>query len=262
VCHRPWNRNSQKDNLTYKLNLEMKSLLGVLIIIVFISGCTTESKTTKQRIDIQKLVEKHQILLTNEANFKQHTSLFGASSSLIRFRSKVFAVTAKHLIGKDGGVEPEIEPKNLALYFENWIMYPRVSEKSYDTIQIKNTSFNYEQVNSDILLLEVKNSKNNIYALSPNFELPNENDSLFIIGCPYSEVNCKQNIYNVSYVSFDPESKSLICLMKDKVELSGFSGAPIIDIEGKIVGILVGGWEENGKNYVSATSICEINNIK
>jgi Trypsin-like peptidase domain len=241
----------------------MRLLLIKFTIIGLIYSCTFNNKSTKNKIDIQELVKQNQILLTNEANFKGHSGLYGASSSLVHFRNKVFAVTAKHLLGSDGGVEPEINPKDLALYFEEWIMYPRINiNNSYDTIRIKKTLLNYDQVNSDILLLEVENSKNNIFTLTPNFELPNEKDSLFVIGCPYNEENCRQNIYKVIYTSYDLTSNSLICVIEDEVNLAGFSGAPVLDIEGKIVGILTGAWEENGREYVVATSIREMNKIK
>ncbi len=50
-----------------------------------------------------------QIVLTNHAEFHGHTPLDGASGFLIRTEDdRVFAATARHLIGLEGGVEPGI----------------------------------------------------------------------------------------------------------------------------------------------------------
>jgi S1-C subfamily serine protease len=50
--------------------------------------------------------------------------------------------------------------------------------------------------------------------------------------------------------------------MSAKVEMSGFSGAPLVNTKGEVVGILTGSADLDGKNYVVATPIREIQKIK
>ena len=243
----------------------MKLLAFLLPIIVLIS-CTDSSKTysdlKNNASTIEELVSKNQILLTNEASFKDHTALNGASAFLIEYKQGIYAVTARHLLGEAGGVEPELKPEDLATYLTSWKLFPRVgSALSTDTVIIKKSDFNYGSSTSDILLLEIEDQAVKQYALTPTFKLPKENDPLFIIGCPYSEADCKQNTYSVTYVDYDEDSHSIVCLITEKVELAGFSGAPILDGNGHVVALLTGSVQNEGKDYVMGTFIKEIEKI-
>lgn len=240
--------------------MKFYQLFTFISFVFTLIGCIESSKKTPN-LNIVNFNNKHQVLLTNEADFKEHTSLYGASSFLIDFNNKVYAVTAKHLIGNAGGVEPEILPINLPQTIENWKMFPRVENKiSNDTVTISTVNYKLVQTNADILLLKINDYKGNLYKLKPNFELPEEHDSLFIIGCQYSDEECRQNIYPCYYLNFDMQSKILICELNKKIELSGFSGAPIIDKYGFVVAVLTIGWEDNGKYFVGGTFIKEIEN--
>jgi hypothetical protein len=211
-----------------------------------------------------KLVLKHQVLLTNDALFKEHKEkMYGASAFLINYRGKIFAVTAKHVLGEAMGVEPEIKIPDFNKYLITWKMFPRIpiNPKS-DTVIIGPMKLNYDSLDKDILLLEVLNTKFNIFPLTPNFNLPKKGDKLYIIGCPYSQEKCKQNIYEIFYDSFDPETSMLNFIIKTKFELSGFSGAPIVDANGSVVSILTSGWDEGKIKFVGGTFIKEIQKVK
>lgn len=246
----------------------MKKTYFLLIIIVIVtSSCTynsnKENKTIKNDSAVFNLVKEKQILLTNSAEFVDHTGLKGASAFLVKYQNKVYAVTAKHLIGDAGGVEPEIKVSELNKYFKSWKMFPRVSIKpETDTVLIRKSELNYDLLEKDILLLEVGNHNFNALPLQTNFTLPVEGENLYIIGCPYSEGNCKQNLYKVKYVAYDQETGLLISASLDKVELAGFSGAPLVNSAGEVVGVVTSGWNENNVFYIGATFIKEIQNVK
>jgi hypothetical protein len=239
----------------------------LIVILVAISGCSDsldiENKSTKDDSTVFNLVREHQILLTNSAEFIDHSGLNGASSFLVRYQDKVYAITAKHLIGAAGGVEPEIEIAELNKYFKSWKMFPRVLIKpETDTVLIGMTKLNYDLLHEDILLLEVENGDYNVLPLITSFTIPTVGDKLYIIGCPYSEQDCKQNIYEVTFDSYDPNTGMLICTSSHQVEIAGFSGAPLVDSQGNAVGAVTSGWDENNIFYVGATSITKIRNIK
>ncbi len=189
--------------------------------------------------------------------------MIGASAFLINYRNKVFAVTAKRLLGEAMGVEPEIRVDDLKKLLISWKMFPRVKiNAQFDTIIIGVNNLNYDSFNYDILLLEVTNTKFNILPLNPDFNLPAKGDNLYIIGCPYNQENCKQNVYEIFYDSFEEETSRLNFIIKTKFELSGFSGAPIVNKYGKVVSILTSGWEEGKIKFVSGTFIKEIESVR
>jgi len=237
-------------------------LLPAIVLIACTNSATSNSYLQKKALTIKKLISTRQILLTNEANFNDHTALNGASAFLIHYKAGIYAVTAKHLLGEAGGVDPEIKPNDLATYLTSWKLFSRVSSSdSADTVTIKKTAFNYTSSPSDMLLLETDNYKGQYHVLTPTFKLPKENDPLFIIGCPYSEVDCKQNLYSATYVDYDTESHSIICAFNETVDLSGFSGAPIIDLNGNVIALLTGEVDSDGKHFVLGTFIKEIEKI-
>ncbi len=211
-----------------------------------------------------KLVLRHQVLLTNNALFKDHKEeVYGASAFLINYRDKIFAVTAKHLLGKAMGLEPEIKISEFNRYLVFWKMFPRIpiNPKS-DTVIIGRMKLNYDALDKDVLLLEVANTKFNIFPLTPNFNLPQKGDKLYIIGCPYSQEQCKQNIYEIFYDSFNSETSMLKFIIKTEFELRGFSGAPIVDSKGNVVSVLTSGWDEGKIKFVGGTFIKEIQKVK
>lgn len=219
-----------------------------------------EENTAAQ--NIENLLKK-QILLTNDAQFTKNRTLEGASGFLIKYNGANFAVTVRHLLGEAGGVEPEVEINDLSKSLTKWEMKPRVVAKAdKETVKLSADGLDFSQSASDIVLLKVVSNDFEIETLTPNFELPAVGETLFLIGCPYSEEQCKQNSYPVKFVEFDEAENSLVCEIKSKVKMSGFSGAPLINGKGAVLGALVGGGESGGKNYVMATHIKEIQKIK
>ena len=212
--------------------------------------------------NIDNLLKK-QILLTNAAEFTDDRTLEGASGFLIKYNGAILAVTARHLLGEAGGVEPEIKIGDLNKSLLKWEMKPRVVTKAAkETIKLSADGFDYSQSVNDFVLLKVVSEGFEIEPLTPNFQLPEAGETLFLIGCPYSETKCKQNSYPVTFVEFDEAEGALVCEITSKVALSGFSGAPLVNAKGEAVGVLVSSGPGGGKNYVLATHIKEMQKIK
>lgn len=245
----------------------MKLLISSILLTLIISiSCSSsqQSKSVEVKNDslVYQLAKQNQILLTNNAEFIRHTPLHGASSFLVEYNSEIYAVTAKHLIGADGGVEPQINANELNDCIDSWKMFPRVPvHEVTDTVIIGSEKMNYKNRDKDILVLPIKNKSFNIYALKPEFNMPKQGDDLFFIGCPYSEINCKQNVYQATFDSFDEVSSLLICKSKSTIEIAGFSGAPLLDSKGYVIGTIRGGGEQDGDYYIVATFIKEIKEI-
>lgn len=210
-----------------------------------------------------KTAPRKQILLTNAAQFKGNRTLEGASGFLIKYNNSNYAVTARHVLGEAGGVEPEVNVNALAKNLISWEMSPRVvMNADAETVKLNATGLNYSKSFHDILLLNVASGAFDLEVLTPNFNLPAAGETLYLIGCPYDETQCRQNTYAVKYVEYDAAEATLVCEMAANVEMSGFSGAPLINAKGEVVGVLVSGGESGGKNFVMATHIKEIQKIK
>jgi hypothetical protein len=247
----------------------------LLIACLLFSSCSygQKSKTitnfdvktnnqTAPTSNISNLLKK-QILLTNHAEFTNNRTLEGASGFLMKYNGANYAVTARHLLGEAGGIEPEIKINELNKNLLKWEMSARVIRKTdKKSVQLNAKNLDFSESVHDILLLNVISNRFEIETLTPNFEPPSVGETLFLIGCPYSESKCNQNSYQVKFVEFDETEFALVCETNSKVNLAGFSGAPLINGKGEILGVLVSGGEFNGKNYVLATHIKEIQKIK
>jgi len=245
----------------------MKQKLFLLISLCFVLTVFSFGqvrKTLENKITVNtENAPRRQILLTNSAQFTGNRALEGGSGFLIKYNNLNYAVTARHLLGEDGGVAPEVKPNALAKSLLKWEMAPRVViNAARETVKLNAAGLNFSKSVNDILLLNVASDTFDLSVLTPNFDLPAVGEALFLVGCPYSETGCRQNFYAVKFAKYDAAEAALICEISSKVEMSGFSGAPLINVRGEVVGVLVSGSEADGKTYVIATHIKEIQKIK
>lgn len=180
-----------------------------------------------------------QIVLTNEAVFQGHTSLQGASCFLIQSkRGKVFLATARHLLGPAGGVEPTVRVDRLDNVLRSWRVFPRTQpEKATQVEQVALP--NLDANDRDWLILNVAGSSGSLPAkpLRLRQRPVTEGETVFMVGCSYADSNATQNVYKgiitkryyKDYWRFD---------IHPSVELPGFSGAPILDKDGLVVGLV------------------------
>ena len=250
--------------INFKLLLAAFCFLFSPCVEAQVKDKATIKKTTGNTVapSVEKILGK-QILLTNTAIFTNNRVLEGASGFLIKYNGTNFAVTARHLLGEAGGVEPEVKINELSKNLIYWGMNVRAADKnSRNTIKLSAAGLDFSQSAHDIVLLKIVSDNNEIESLTPNFTLPTKGEALFLIGCPYSETSCKQNSYPVKYSAFEKTEAALVCEIDSNVDLSGFSGAPLINAKGEVLGILVSGGSIAGKNFILATHIKEIQKIK
>jgi hypothetical protein len=242
----------------------MKKHLTLLILALSLHNVFSQNKNIPEPWMKLPFNQAPQILLTNEGNFNGHTSMEGASSFLVQVDwdkddKKIYAITAKHLIGEDGGVSPEIKPINFNRVLKKWIMYPRNNQKEFIEIE---KLLDEKQSNSkiDILTFAIKNNATNIYPLKMSergMPLFKENEPAYIIGCPYKQKDCSQNVYKGTFLGYDKdEVKIVIQNVRPALDMSGFSGAPIVDKDGYVYAIVYGSEKQkNGTMTVWATPL-------
>ena len=181
-----------------------------------------------------------QLVLTNDAEFKGHTPLNGASSFLLRASDgRVLAATARHLIGSEGGVEPEVSLDQFNAALQCWRMFPRTAQETF--VEIEGLAVDGpRQRNCDWLLLKLKTPPTKLPAqpLRIRAEPVQVGEKVYLIGVPYSEPDRKQNVYAGKVTGRRWFSDRFRYDLDPPVDLHGFSGAPIIDEKGHLVGVM------------------------
>jgi hypothetical protein len=195
-----------------------------------------------------------QFVLTNDAAFNGHTPLKGASSFLIRAGDgRILAATARHLIGSAGGVEPQVSLDEFNAAIQTWKMFPRTAHRAFIEIEALAVD-GPRQRNCDWLLLKLKTPPIKLPAqpLRIRAEPVHVGEKVYLIGVPYSEPDRKQNAYVGKVTERSWTGDRFRYDLDPPVELRGFSGAPIIDENGHLVGVMTVWFDarKNGETYL------------
>jgi hypothetical protein len=178
-----------------------------------------------------------QVVLTNDASFRGHTSLEGASSFLVRGPHGVVVATAKHLIRAAGGVKPDLPLTEVDSSLVEWSVFPRTqAERAYRATRLAMRDLKAAE-NHDWLFLAGEPASElpatPLLARASRVEL---NERVFLIGCEYRDESCKQRVYGARVTGRMRDSFRLE--FDVPVQVRGFSGAPVVDVNGAVVGVL------------------------
>ena len=187
-----------------------------------------------------------QILLTNAARFRNQTVLEGASAFLLETSDgRILAATAKHVI------EPDITPTQLDSLLETWQMHPRTRPSEAVAIGGLLTP-GFDPQGRDVLFLRAIPSQGTLPAhpLKIRASPVARGETVYLLGCPYSQSGCSQNVYR-GRVS-ERDATSFTFSLDTPEDLMGFSGAPVIDAKGHAIGILTGSYDSQPKGLAVA----------
>jgi hypothetical protein len=251
------------------MNRYLLQIICPVLIAACSFGCGSESPEAKPTVNAapakpqvnepvaepwisKPKTEWPQIVLTNHAEFNGHSSLHGASGFLIQTKKElVLAATAAHLVRSAGGVEPDIAVDQLTSKIKSWKMFPRTMPN--DSIEITSLGVpGLDDENLDWLVLAIKQvDPLPAYPLRLRQDPVRVGETVFLIGCPYSEPDCKQNVYTGTITERAYGDRFRYDL-DPTVDLRGFSGAPIIDKQGYVVGIMTVWFEPkmSGDNFL------------
>jgi S1-C subfamily serine protease len=244
-----------------------RQIAAIAVILCGLSGCGRDAATPQAAVDApppdnrvaepwmaKPKTEWPQIVLTNMAQFDGHSPLQGASSFLIKTDDgRILGATAAHLVGSAGGVEPEIDVKQLTSKIVSWQAYPRTMPDDF----VEFTGLGVDGIgdeSGDWLILSVKDSGNPpAYPLKVRGEPVAVGENVFLIGCAYVDRDCKQNVYSgvVTAREFGDRFRYDI---DPPVDIRGFSGAPIVDAKGYVVGVMAIWFQPRmtGEKYLEA----------
>ena len=178
-----------------------------------------------------------QLVLTNDASFVGHSPLHGASAFLMKMpNGEVVVATAKHLIGKAGGVDPPLTLPTLDESLAYWKVFPRTHDS--EGVEAKGLAERSSgEKFHDWLLLHLAGSSAKLPAtpLIPRTDPIQIGEKVFLIGVSYADQDSAQNVYE-GVITSRPKSNYFTYEFHPPVHINGFSGAPIVDRNGLLVG--------------------------
>jgi Trypsin-like peptidase domain len=214
-------------------------LLPIVALLGLIAAAPDAPPSTAPTADWAKLPPDQwpQLVLTNEATFDGHSPLHGASSFLMKLPDgEVVVGTAKHLIKKPGGVDPPITLADLDHVLTRWRVFPRT--KSELALEAKGIveSVAHESTN-DWLMLHLAKEVSTLPStpLVPRPEPVDVGETVYLIGVSYEDKEVAQNVYK-GVVTGRPRKNYFTYEFDPPVRIAGFSGAPIVDTNGLLVG--------------------------
>ena len=220
---------------------------------------TAPSKEQKPLAWAKKPVKEWpQFVLTNEASFKGHTSLKGASAFLMLMSDNdVLLVTARHLIGAEGGVEPPVALGDFDKSLSKWEAFPRTRPDAR-VVVTGLAMADREGARHDWLLLFLKDPKGKLPAtpLRPRVKKANIGDVAYLIGVPYSDPKSAQNVYK-GKVTGRPGKNYFAMEFEPAVKLAGFSGAPVVDEHGYLLGMMTTSPESKRADGLQTACWCQ-----
>ncbi len=233
----------------------LKLIMLALVILLSIGSTTTRS--SEQEADIiadmnDSLGVADVVFARNLMEFSGDRNSGGASSSLISIDDKIYVLTAKHLLTDAMGIVPTVRPSNFNAELEDWIVMDNVSMFSGDLFyfagQVTGMHRPNDDMEMDVMVLatdiDAKEVADNILPVSKDDV--SEGDSVYVVGCPYSlEDKCLQIIYAGEVTDVSNE-EIYFSWKKEPDQLSGFSGAAVLNGDGAIVAVLFGGTTDRG----------------
>jgi hypothetical protein len=219
--------------LLKKLKMIACSLAALLVsITVHCAEPTRETFISKPKADWP------QIVLTNSASFHGHTPLYGASAFLLKTpNGEVLAVTARHLLGENGGVEPEIAAARLEKVLKEWLLFPRTEQdRTIHVIGLAPISTKSPDTDWLVLRVDQKTLPAKITPLRLRTTPVEVGETVFLIGVSYDQPEVSQKVYS-GKITQRTEGDRFRFNIQPYVDIRGFSGAPVIDKDGFVVGV-------------------------
>lgn len=225
----------------------------LILLLLSTAGCAQDRSSKEKFADIA---------LTNRIDFvdsKFDQSRFSCGF-LIKFNTDTFAVTAKHLLK----IIKTDEMKTLTFnnHIKDWMLYPLDKKEEVvftDKLLNENKSESLDDkatYDQDWLLFSIKTNHSSVKPLELRTTPLIAGEKMYVIGWTRKMEEGNQRVYEFEYY----KSIGNRILLKDIVvpeQFGGLSGAPVIDKQGLVVGIVSGATVDpsTGKKYFSPCSI-------
>jgi hypothetical protein len=235
----------------------MRLIYSAIFVLFFLYSCSSQEKVSQKVFD--------DISLTNRIDFfdaKLNQPRF-CTGFLLQYNKDTFAVTARHLL-------KIIKPAQMtALSFEgfirDWVLFPL--DKKQDTIVAAkllnqdNTALldNKSTYDNDWLVFSIRSNHSTVKALQARTTPLVPGEKLYVIGWTRKMESGGQRVYEFEYY----KTIGHRILLKDVIvpeQFGGLSGAPVVDEQGAVVGIVSNSTTDpdTGKKYFSPCVLDEL----
>lgn len=235
----------------------MKFNLFLTLSILWMAGCLGQEVTSDKAFE--------EIALVNGIEFvnpKYDQPKFSCGF-LIKYNNETFAVTAKHILKV---IKPE-SMKTLSLegHIKNWALYP-LNNKSEIVICDKLLNVDKSELldakssyYNDWLVFSIRQNSSHIVPLEIRSTPLIQGEKLYVVGWTRTMESGPQRVYEFEYY----KTVSNRILLKDILvpeKFGGLSGAPVVDENGLLVGIVSNGTVDPDSNK-KFFSPCVVTNL-
>lgn len=223
----------------------MKPIYFLAFFLLFINGCYSQEKVSKKVFD--------EIALVNQISF--YNSKFDqpkfSCGFLLKYNTDTFVVTAKHLLKI---IKPE-EMTTLSFdkIIKGWSLYP-LDKKGEDVITDSLLNENKEErladkstYTDDWLVFSLKENHSKAKALEARTTPLVPGEKLYVIGWTRKMESGKQRVYEFEYLK-TIDHRILLKEILVPETFGGLSGAPVVDEQGAVVGIVSNGTVDPASN--------------
>ncbi|MDT3402066.1 trypsin-like serine protease [Mucilaginibacter terrae] len=225
----------------------------LILLLLSTSGCAQNRSSKEKFADIA---------LTNKIDFvhSKYDQPRFSCGFLIKFNADTFAVTAKHLVKFIK--TDEMKTLIFSNQIKNWSLYPLdKKEQLVVTDKLLNEDHSAKLNDASIyqedwLLFSIKTNHSNVKPLEVRTTPLTPGEKMYVIGWTRKMEEGSQRVYEFEYY----KSIGNRLLLKDIIvpeQFGGLSGAPVIDKQGLVVGIVSGATLDptTNKKYFSPCSI-------
>lgn len=212
--------------------------------IIYISLALTLISCSESKIGVSEK-QFPPISLVNHYEYysgeHKHNQL--GTAFLLKYRNDTFAITAKHMLAF---LKPDsIKKLTLDNFISKWTMSPLNKRNEVVVIdkllnEDKNEELkSKEKFKTDWLIFSIKENNANVQPLEFRETPLNKGEKCYAIGWTRHMKEGDQRVYEFKYY----KSKGTHHIMKHKLipdKFGGLSGAPVVDTDGKLVGIVSG----------------------
>jgi hypothetical protein len=238
-----------------------------LITKVFILSFTVCQVTLSQNI----VTKWEPIAMINDVTFRNSKiwNHNAACGFLVKYKNDTLAITAKHILTLF--YSDSLQTASFQGRLKQWAMYPKdkkeqkviidrlLNEDKRDSIGMGYINKNWDNFN-DWLIFKIKENNSNVKPLKIRKTELKKGEKVFVIGWTYLDFQGEQRIYEYEYHNSQGTHLLLKKLKAPQFDY-GLSGSPVIDIHGRLVGILSGN-NEDPTTKEKFTSACRVDYLK
>lgn len=222
------------------MSIKKLTIIFLILSILMITSCSTATETNVTPPDIPD-----NTILRPE--FELNTETFKAGTAFaIEMEEKSLILTAYHLFGEAGGLEKEIPASDLPYVLKKVTFRDAYNDEfcgeCEKVLKIRDAD-TYPNTDKDIVAFYYgKNMNANRLKLSS--KLPKKGETVWLAAPTINDWETKLHKATIKTAS----NKAIYFEYEEEdIELTATSGAPILNASGEVVGLNVGGGNQNGK---------------